>query len=130
MKEKDIDHLVWIYNRLKNHYKENENIDYMLKFNEIIWGLSTIEQPIIKPIESYIEEAKKIIHGERNDSYGPMKEGFNKTALIWSTILNQNITAEQVCLCMIGLKLSREAFKHSDDNCVDMIGYLEIINEL
>jgi hypothetical protein len=76
---------------------------------------------------SYIEEAKKIIHGERNESYGPMKEGFDKIAIMWSVILNQNITAEQVCLCMIALKLSREAYKHSDDNLIDVIGYSEIV---
>lgn len=76
---------------------------------------------------SYIEKAKKIIHGERNESYGPMKEGFNKTAIMWSVILNQNITAEQVCLCMMALKLSRQAYKAKDDNLIDIIGYAEIV---
>lgn len=75
---------------------------------------------------SYIEEAKKIIHGERNEDYGPMKEQFNKTAIMWSVILNQNVTAHQVCLCMMALKLNREAFKTKPDNLIDAIGYAEI----
>ena len=79
---------------------------------------------------SYIEEAKKIIHGERNDSYGPMKEQFNKTAIMWSVILDKNVTAEQVCLCMTALKMVRESYKSKDDNCIDAIGYLEIISQI
>lgn len=79
---------------------------------------------------SYIEEAKKIIHGERNEDYGPMKEQFNKTAIMWSVILNQNVTAHQVCLCMMALKLNREAYKHKIDNAVDIIGYTEILGIL
>lgn len=33
---KDVEHLDWIYNRLKFTYSEDEDIDYMLKFKEII----------------------------------------------------------------------------------------------
>ncbi len=36
MKDKDIAHLEWIYERLKYIYKENVNYDYMLRFKEII----------------------------------------------------------------------------------------------
>lgn len=79
---------------------------------------------------SYIEQAKTIIHGERNEDYGPMKDSFEATAKIWSTTLRKkliaDITPEEVCLLMIGLKLSREGFKHKDDNLVDIIGYAEI----
>lgn len=36
MKEQDIEHLKFIYNRMKDQHEENVNIDYMIKFNEII----------------------------------------------------------------------------------------------
>lgn len=81
----------------------------------------------------YIEQANLIIHGERNEDYGPMSEGFNKTASIWTALLSNklkigvNITAQDVCILMMGLKLSRESFKHKDDNLVDTIGYAEIL---
>jgi hypothetical protein len=79
---------------------------------------------------SYVEQAKAIIHGERNEDYGPMRDGFEATAKIWSATLRKKLTAditpEEVCLLMIGLKLSREGFKHKDDNLVDMVGYAEI----
>lgn len=38
-KEKQKQHLEWIYKRLLNVYEENPNYDYMLKFKEIIDNL-------------------------------------------------------------------------------------------
>jgi hypothetical protein len=34
--KEDINHLKWIFDRLKDFHNENENIDYMIKFKEII----------------------------------------------------------------------------------------------
>lgn len=34
--EADHDHLNWIYERMKFVHGENENVDYMLKFKEIL----------------------------------------------------------------------------------------------
>lgn len=36
MKDADINHLKWIYNRMLLHYGENENFDYMIQFKKII----------------------------------------------------------------------------------------------
>jgi hypothetical protein len=38
-------------------------------------------------------------------------------------ILDKEVTEEEVGLCMVGLKLAREVFKHNRDNFVDLIGY-------
>ena len=35
------------------------------------------------------------------------------------------MTAAQVGLCMIALKISREMFCHTEDNLVDIAGYAE-----
>ena len=59
-----------------------------------------------------------------------MTESFERTAKLWSIILNKEVTSEQVCLCMVALKLSRQIHKHKDDNLVDIMGYLEIINQI
>ena len=37
MTEKDIEVLEFLYNRLVNVYNENKNLDYMLRFKEIIF---------------------------------------------------------------------------------------------
>ena len=54
------------------------------------------------------------------------------TALIWSAILGITVTPQQVALCMVGVKISREVNKHKADNIVDGCGYfrtLEMVHE-
>jgi hypothetical protein len=52
---------------------------------------------------------------------------------IWSVILRREITAREVALCMVGLKLARETKQEGRatvselDNLVDMAGYLRLI---
>ena len=76
------------------------------------------------------EEASKIISGPRRESYGPVEKSFVETASIWSVILKQEVTPQQVALCLIGLKLQREANAHGRDNLVDLAGYTGLLDEL
>lgn len=46
MKDKDINHLKWVYDRMKFVHNENEDYDYMIRFSEIIYSL---QKSIIKP---------------------------------------------------------------------------------
>ena len=39
MKDKDIKHLEWVYERMKYVHNENENYDYMIRFREILEAL-------------------------------------------------------------------------------------------
>lgn len=70
-----------------------------------------------------LEEAQKIVYGDRNASYGDPADDFGRTAKIWSAILGIEVTAMQVGLCMIGVKLSRQCHQHKRDNLVDAAGY-------
>ena len=36
MEEKDLKHLEWVYLRMKHVHNENENVDYMIRFKEIL----------------------------------------------------------------------------------------------
>lgn len=76
------------------------------------------------------EEAEEIINGPRRESYGPVDESFKRIAQIWSGVLGETITPRQVCLCMIGLKIQREANKHQRDNLVDILGYAGLAEKL
>lgn len=55
---------------------------------------------------------------------------FKRVATIWSGILGVPVSAEQVVLCMVGLKIAREAGQHDPDNITDAEGYLSLIPEL
>jgi hypothetical protein len=78
--------------------------------------------------ESILDEAKRIVHGDRGENYGHPFEDFSRTAQIWSAILNIEVTPEQVALCMIGVKISREVNRPKRDNIVDGAGYFETLD--
>lgn len=75
-------------------------------------------------------EAIKLVDGDRQSDYGHPLDNWGGTAKIWSVILSKklkaDITAEEAALCMVGVKLSREAFKPNFDNRVDGCGYFRV----
>ena len=77
--------------------------------------------------ETVLQEAQRLVHGDRGADYGHPLDDFSRTALIWSAILGVQVTAEQVGLCMIGVKLSRQCNKPKRDNMVDAAGYAETV---
>ncbi len=79
---------------------------------------------------SVLEEAQNLVYGERNVDYGHPYDDFKRTAMIWSAVLGCPISARQVALCMIGVKISRECNAPKRDNRVDMAGYAETLNRV
>ena len=80
--------------------------------------------PLIPTNETILEEAQRLVGGDRNTAYGHPLEDMTRTGRIWAAILGvESITAEQVALCMIGVKLSRECNAPKRDNRVDAAGY-------
>lgn len=62
---------------------------------------------------------------ERGARYGHPRENFTRAGKIWSAILGYDVTAEQVGLCMIGVKLARLVETPDDpDSLVDISGYV------
>jgi hypothetical protein len=78
--------------------------------------------------ESILDEAKRIVHGDRGENYGHPLEDFSRTAKIWSAILGTDVSPEQVALCMVGVKISREVNRPKRDNIVDGAGYFETLD--
>lgn len=77
--------------------------------------------------ESILEEAQRLVHGDRQSAYGHPLDDFTRTAAIWSAILEVPVTAEQVGLCMIGVKISRLCNSYKRDSAVDIAGYAATI---
>lgn len=69
-------------------------------------------------------EACELVTGPRQQAYAHPSVNFGRIAKGWEMILGQPVTAEQVGLCMVVVKLAREINAHSRDNLVDAIGYL------
>ena len=78
---------------------------------------------------SILDEAKGITEGVRQNDYGPPVEDFSRTARMWSGILapklreSAEISAMDVPLCLIAVKLARQVHRHKRDNLVDIAGY-------
>ena len=73
--------------------------------------------------ESVTEEAQRITTRDRRDDYGHPYDDFGLVAALWSPLLGVDVTREQVGLCMIQLKIAREAFRPKRDNRTDICGY-------
>ena len=79
--------------------------------------------------ESILDEAKRITEGTRRDEYGAPADDFARVARMWTGILapklgdGQHITAMDIPLCMIAIKLARQSYRHKRDNLVDIAGY-------
>lgn len=86
--------------------------------------------------ESVIAEAERIINGPRQSNYGHPLDDFTKTAAFWSTLLTARhgapvtVTAEDVALMMVLLKVSRELHHHNRDNLVDVAGYIGTLEKV
>lgn len=67
--------------------------------------------------------AAQLVSEDRNEDYGHPLDNLDRAARIWSVILGADVTAEQVALCMIGMKIARQVHKPKADTIVDVIGY-------
>lgn len=74
--------------------------------------------------ESILQEAERIVSGDRDKDYGSVKENFGKIAQMWSAITGASITERQVGWMMIALKAARDTHKEKRDNLVDAVGYV------
>lgn len=75
------------------------------------------------PEEDVLHEAYRITTTDRNNTYGPPEQDFERTAKIWSALLGIEIKPKQVAMCMIALKLSRLCWSDTKDSLIDAAGY-------
>ena len=77
-----------------------------------------------------LEEAQKAVYGDRQDDYGTVTENFDTIAQFWSIVLKTKVTAEQVGICMVQVKVARQMFKKKRDNLVDGAGYFATLEKM
>lgn len=67
--------------------------------------------------------AARLVSDDRQGEYGHPLDNLDRAARIWSVILGADVTAEQVALCMVGMKIARQVHKPKPDTVIDIIGY-------
>ena len=76
------------------------------------------------------EYASRLVFNDRNEDYGHPLDNLDRASKIWSVILKIPISAEQVALCMVGMKMAREIGNPKLDNAADGIGYWLTLAEI
>ena len=85
----------------------------------------------MKTREEVLREAIDLITGPRAEEYGAAKDNHQRIADLWSVILGIKVTAAQVVLCMIAVKIARliQTIWHYD-SWKDIGGYSGIGGEI
>lgn len=78
--------------------------------------------------ETICQEADRLVSTDRQADYGHPLDNFTQTAALWSAIIGHEVTAEQVGLCMIAVKISRATNAIKRDTLVDIAGYAKTID--
>lgn len=97
------------------------------------WDSITIdEQP--KDVRAFVlEEANRLIHGDRQAQYGPPEENFKNIAAFWNIRFKhllqdgKEFSDADVAAAMVLLKLARDMQGYKEDNAVDAAGYIALM---
>ncbi|AEJ93464.1 phosphofructokinase [Mycobacterium phage Benedict] len=73
--------------------------------------------------ETILQEAERLINGERQQQYGEATESFERIAGMWSAYIGKELTPHDVVNLMVLLKVSRAKFGYHRDSYVDIAGY-------
>jgi len=96
----------------------------------------TFDMPWVRG--NILDEAKKLVSDDREADYGSAFESFNSIAELWSHfirtkyLINIDLTAEDVGMLMVLLKVSRTATtqKFKLDSFIDIAGYAALAAEM
>jgi hypothetical protein len=89
--------------------------------------------------ETILQEADRLVSGDRGAHYGHPLDDYTKTGTFWGAMLHGwakeaaasttpiPVPPELAALMMIAVKLSREVHVHKRDNLVDTAGYAKCV---
>lgn len=98
--------------------------------------LSEKDEPGITLEQTVLQKAQELIYGDRQKAYGSAKKNFGDIAIGWENIVGAPVSAEQVALMMIWLKVCRisaglnRGEQPHEDSVIDIAGYAGCIEKL
>ena len=79
--------------------------------------------------KTILEEAQEITDGKRQVDYGHVARSFSRTRAL-ALAMGIDISEKNIAKLMVCVKLTRESYKHSRDNLVDVCGYARLLSVL
>jgi len=80
--------------------------------------------------EQLLEQAASVVR-DRRHTYGQPHDLFERVAARWSQVLGVSVTARQVAVCLIDVKVARLTHNPRHlDSIIDIAGYAAILAEL
>ena len=80
--------------------------------------------------KEYLDTAAKIVTGQRQHDYGDKYQNHENIARLWSAYLDYEISAHDVAICMLLVKVARLKHRATKDCYIDMAGYAAIACEI
>lgn len=112
---------------------EEPDVEAGLEARRVAQVAAAVRTPPRYPNLTILEEAAAATSGPRQEDYGHPAEDFARTGRLWSAILGQPVSPDEVGLCMVALKVSRLVNTPGHrDSLVDLAGYartLEMIQD-
>ena len=84
----------------------------------------------MKKSSDYIKKAIELVEGQRQEDYGDKITNHQNIANLWSSYLDKKISAHDVAICMLLVKVARLKNKKTHDCYIDMAGYAAIAGEI
>ena len=85
----------------------------------------------MKKTKEFLEKANMLIAGDREKDYGDKVHNHNNIAKLWSAYKDIEITAHDVAVMMVLLKIARTKLGEiSEDTYIDMSAYGAIAGEI
>ena len=78
----------------------------------------------------YLDKAAKIVTGQRQFDYGNKYQNHENISKLWSAYLDYTISAHDVAICMLLVKVARLKHRKTEDCYLDMAGYAAIAGEI
>ena len=78
----------------------------------------------------YLEEAARIVTGQRQFDYGNKYQNHKNISDLWSAYLGKKVSAHDVAICMLLVKVARLKHRTTEDCYIDMAGYAAIAGEI
>ena len=77
-----------------------------------------------------LQEAARLTARDRQKTYGDPTVNHSRIADLWTTYLEQQITPQQVAICMALVKVARLMETETEDSFIDLTAYAAIAGEI